>query len=410
MSASATDGSRQRTGTGEQPQQSGNRPGTDVVAAGRKLQALIEAEAEMAERDRQLTPAVVDALSQAGLFRLGFPVEWGGADLDPISLILALEAIAAADGSAGWGVMVASETPLALGGLDPSAAVEILESSNGGLFCGGFAPSGRARRVDGGVLVSGRWPFVSGCALAGHFVGGCAMLDEHDEPLLNRGGQPVVRQVFVARDSYSVVDTWSASGLCATGSHDVVVSDVFVPSHHVANVWSRFRLDAPLFRLPLTVRLACGKAAVSSGIASHAITAFRSLAGQKSPLGSTGLLRERPEAQLALAQAEALHRSTRAFLLEAVEAVWSDAAAGQEVTDESRAQARLAASYCSQQAVTVVDLLQAQAGMTGIFPSSPLERAARDARVVREHAWVAAPTITTAGRVLLGMDAASLFF
>ena len=409
MSASATDPSCQTPGPGEQ-QQGGNRPGTDVVAAARALQALIESEAETAERDRQLTVAVVDALSRAGLFRLGFPVEWGGADLDPITLILALEAIAGADGSAGWGVMVAGETALGLGGLDPSAAVEILQSSGGGLFCGGFAPSGRARAVDGGVVVSGRWPFVSGCVLAGHFVGGCAMLDEHDQPLLNRGGQPLVRQVFVARDAYSVVDTWNASGLCATGSHDVVVSDVFVPSRHVANVWSRLTIDAPLFRLPLTVRLACGKAAVSSGIASHAIGAFTALAGEKSPLGSTALLRERPEAQLALAQAEALHRSTRAFLVEAVDAVWSDTTAGREVTDESKARVRLAASYCCQQAVTVVDLLQAQAGMTGIFPSSPLERAARDARVVREHAWVTAPTITMAGRVLLGMEAGSLFF
>jgi alkylation response protein AidB-like acyl-CoA dehydrogenase len=121
-------------------------------------------------------------------------------------------------------------------------------------------------------------------------------------------------------------------------------------------------------------------------------------------MASGSVLRERPEAQLAVAEAEFRLRAARAFTLEAVEAVWSAVQAGRQATLRERADLRLASAHCCREATAVVDLLHRHAGTTSIFPDSPLERAARDVRVVPLHTWVAPSAFTAAGRVLLGLD------
>src|SRR5437867_3946978 len=45
-------------------------------------------------------------------------------------------------------------------------------------------------------------------------------------------GAPATRIMLVPFDQVRILDTWSATGLRATGSHDVIVSDVFVPEEH----------------------------------------------------------------------------------------------------------------------------------------------------------------------------------
>src|SRR5256714_14682188 len=139
-----------------------------------------------------------------------------------------------------------------------------------------------------------------------------------------RHGHPVTRQVLVPRDSYSIIDTWEAAGLRGSGSHDVVVEDVFVPDDHVTDLYGAgMRVDTALYRLPIYSRLAFNKVGVATGVARTALDAFAALAAEKTPFTTTALLRERPQAQLAMAEAEARLRAARAFVFEAVDAVWT---------------------------------------------------------------------------------------
>jgi alkylation response protein AidB-like acyl-CoA dehydrogenase len=259
--------------------------------------------------------------------------------------------------------------------------------------------------VEGGLVVNGRWPYASGCDGADFFWGGCLLVDGSGEPRRSAHGQRIGRQVIVPRASYTVDETWEAAGLCGSGSHDVVVSDVFVPDDHVTDLYGAgMRVDTPLFRLPIYSRLAFNKVGVATGIARTALSAFERLANEKTPFITTELLRERPQAQLAMAEAEARLRAARAFVFEAVEAVWSATCVGRAVSDREQALVRLACSHCCAEAVMAVDLVYAQAGITASFPSSPLERAIRDVRVVPQHTMVAPTAIGAAGRVLLGLD------
>ena len=121
---------------------------------------------------------------------------------------------------------------------------------------------------------------------------------------------------------YTVDRTWLAAGLCGSGSHDVVVSEVFVPDDRVTDIYTRLSVDTPLFRLPVFSRLAFNKVGVATGVARAALDAFRALAVEKTPFRERALLRERPQAQMAIAEAEARLRSARAFVFDAVGQMW----------------------------------------------------------------------------------------
>ena len=83
-------------------------------------------------------------------------------------------------------------------------------------------PAGRARKVDGGYVLRGSWPFSSG-------VDSCewnmlaSVVSSDDE------ADGIEYRIFLLRKSdYRIVDTWNATGLRGTGSNDVEVDDAFV--------------------------------------------------------------------------------------------------------------------------------------------------------------------------------------
>src|SRR5207245_147906 len=82
---------------------------------------------------------------------------------------------------------------------------------------GVWAPRGKGRPVDGGVVVSGRWAYCSGIVHAGVFFAGCIV----------ESGPPSV--IAMPHDELEILDTWHTLGLRGTGSHDVVADELFVP-------------------------------------------------------------------------------------------------------------------------------------------------------------------------------------
>src|SRR5260221_8643764 len=91
---------------------------------------------------------------------------------------------------------------------------------------GALNPFGRARVVDCGFRVNGRWPYGSGCKHAKWFLGGSLLLDDEGESLHTS------REMIIPANQFEILDTWEVAGLRGSGSHDVVVNDVFVPLEH----------------------------------------------------------------------------------------------------------------------------------------------------------------------------------
>jgi alkylation response protein AidB-like acyl-CoA dehydrogenase len=251
--------------------------------------------------------------------------------------------------------------------------------------------------------MNGRWAFASGSQHCAWLMGGCLV----QGPGGTEGsgdGVPDARVLLLPAGEVEIIDTWTVAGLCGTGSHDMVVTDAFVPaSRAVALTSDAPRQPGALYAFPLFGLLAVGIAAVALGLGRAAIDELTDLAGVKVPTGSRRRLAQRGAVQSEVAQAEARLRSGRAFLLDAVGAAWTSACAGDTISLEQRALLRAAATHATREAAATVDLAYEAGGGTSIYASSPLQRHFRDVHVVTQHTMVAPPTYELAGRVLLGI-------
>ena len=237
-----------------------------------------------------------------------------------------------------------------------------------------------------------------------------SIVHEHGTPRVTSAGAPQARFMFCRTADCDIVDTWTAGGLRGTGSHDVVVEDVFVPEHHGSFYTDPLVLTESCYRFPSWSREIPGIGAIALGIALGAIETLVELGGAKSPERSAQTLAEDRGAQARLAQAEALVSSARLFLFDAVEQLWDAVVSGGEPTAEGRARVRLAAWHAVNSAVQAVDLVYLTGGATSLYTRSPLERAFRDIHAIPQHISVHPRVAETAGRVLFGLELESPIF
>ncbi|NUT46147.1 MAG: hypothetical protein HOV94_02335, partial [Saccharothrix sp.] len=119
----------------------------------------------------------------------------------------------------------------------------------------------------------------------------------------------------------------------------------------------------------------------------------------------TATLAEQPDAQRALAEAEARLSAARAFLRAEVAARWADAVAGTPSSTGDRARLRLACSHAAAESATVTRLAFDIGAGSSVFDTSPLQRCLRDAHVAAQHAMVSRRLFETYGKVRLGVPA-----
>ncbi|TML86347.1 MAG: flavin-dependent monooxygenase [Actinobacteria bacterium] len=371
----------------------------------RKLASTIEPRRAEIERGRRLPPDLVAQLAGAGLFNLCVPRAYGGGEIEPADLVETIEAVARADGSTGWCVMIGATSGMVAAYLPDDEARAIYRSSD--VVTGGvFAPRGTATPVEGGFRMNGRWAFASGSQHCAWLMGGC-LVGGADGARGGDGapdGAPDARLLLLPTGEVEILDTWTVAGLCGTGSHDMVVTDAFVPAGRaVSLVTEPPRQRGALYAFPLFGLLALGIAAVALGLGRAAVDELTDLAGVKVPTGSRRRLAQRSAVQADVARAEARLRSGRAFLLDAVGAAWASACAGDDISLEQRALLRTAATHATREAAATVDLAYEAGGGSSIYASSPLQRHFRDVHVVTQHVMVAPATYELTGRVLLGI-------
>ena len=365
------------------------------TAAVRQVAALAAEHAERSERERELAPEVVEAMRAADLFRLCVPRALGGAEATPRELVEAVEALARSDASAGWCLAVTATSGLVAAYLDESAAREIY--GDAGVAVGGvFAPRGHAVGSGERLEVTGRWAFASGSPFCDWLMGGC--LTEID-------GRPVEpRLVLFPRGEVEIVDTWTVSGLCGTGSHDIEVERLSVPvSRSAAVIGASPRVEGALYAFPLFGLLAAAIAGVTLGVARAAMDDLLELAGAKQPEGSRRKLAERSTVQSEVARAEASLRAARGLLVDSLERGYARAEQGAGIATDDRLSLRLAATHAARSAAAVVDACYELGGGTSIYATSPLQRRFRDVHAATQHMLVSRSTLELTGRLLLGL-------
>lgn len=364
----------------------------DLVAAARSVAPVVAAHADEGERERRLPRTTVDALVGAGLMRMCVPSTYGGPDASPMEVAAAIEAVAEVDGAAGWCVMIASTTSSMSLFLPPDWAREIYGDPT--VVTGGvYAPNGTGTAVDGGWLVSGRWSWGSGTQHCRWITGG------------TRTDDGAFHLMFLDATDVTFHDTWHTVGMRGTGSLDFSVDQAFVPTgRSVLPGVGRPTIECPLAAFPNYSLLAAGVAAVSLGVARHAMDEITAVAQGKRPLFSSRTLAQSGFVQSELGRAEASLRAARAFLHGELADAWDTACAGGRVDVSTRARIRLACVHAAHAAAHVTDIAHTLAGGTSVYEASPLQRCLRDVHVATQHLMVSPRLYETLGKLHLGFE------
>src|SRR5678815_1011101 len=238
-------------------------PITDPLSAARALRANITGLRHETEENRRLPSSVVDGLINAGLCRMTVPNSLGGREAEPLVGLEVYEELASAEASVAW-IAWNNALPGLLSRHLSNAVRTELFADDRRLFANSTRPSGRAVAQQGGFRVSGRWALVSGCELADWIPLMCLIIDG-GEPRMLAAGVPEMRMAYVPKGSYDIVDTWHAGGLRGTGSHDVVVDDVFVPGERTFSLDDPDHIDRPLYRMPFAATMGAWCAAICLG-------------------------------------------------------------------------------------------------------------------------------------------------
>ncbi len=377
-----------------------------TLDAARELGPKIRAAADEIEQGRRLPMHLVREMQRAGVFRMAMPRAWGGPELDFLTQVRVIEALSIADASAGWCTMIGIDGGYMTAFIDQTVAREMYSNLDS-VTAVTFAPPGKAVKTKDGFVVSGRWPFGSGCQHATWLIGHFLVFDG-DSPRLQPNGLPETRFGFLPSEEGEILDTWNTNGLRGSGSHDWAVKDRFIPEERTFNLAApTLYRHGPLYALPnLLLYKTC---AVALGIARGAIDDFVALASNKpatfkSPSANKAMLRDETYVQCAVAQAEASVSSARGFVFEAFGDMWNTLVTGDLPSLKQRARGRLAMVHASAACLQAVELLYKANGGASVYSGNLFDRRLRDMQTANQHTVVSLKTWEVTGRVLLGLE------
>ncbi|QLL05499.1 acyl-CoA dehydrogenase family protein [Mycobacterium vicinigordonae] len=347
-----------------------------------RLQPLLREFAAYGDDHRRAADELIDALRVAGMFRLSTPARFGGHQIDTHTLLDITTRLGMADASAAWLVAVASTGAWMLDTYASNEAKEEVFGADPDACIAGAGESGSGQRVDGGLLITGRWPYASGSVHATWAVLGAGVAGAEGAP-------DEAYFCLVPASEVTLEDTWHTVGMRGTGSNTWVAQDVFVPAHRLISLTPTAE-DSPtetpppfgsVFMLVAAAGLAgpllgAGRAALDLVIQDapdkgvhHTVLARRS--------ESVGVQIQVGEAALKLRTAE-LH----------VRAVADDLAGHRQgaLDYDRRAQARADYGYAMAQALQAMTILVNVHGAGSFAETSAMQRHFRDVNTAARHA------------------------
>ena len=375
-----------------------------------KAEALLPALRERAakcEELRRLPEETLRDFNDSQILRIHQPKRVGGAELEFAAVVTFGALLARACASSAWNWVNFAAHHMMLGMFPREAQDEVWGESRDALIASSFVfPAAKAKKVKGGYVISGRWPFSSGVDPSGwNMLAGLAWLDDN--------APPEQRIFLLQRSQYNVIDTWTAGGLRGTGSNDVEAAEQFVPEHRTLAVTDTKGgptpgsavNPGPLFQMPVFALFPYMLSGVALGIAESLVDDFP--ARMKTGTGKmTGArIAEIQSTQIRLAEATAYARASRLVQETNCRHAQALIEAGKVPDARTKAVYRLEGAYAVEWAVRAVDTMFGLAGASGLYESSHIARAFRDAHAVKQHfSFNTDIAGTTYGRVALGLS------
>jgi len=376
--------------------------GTDYLQRARSLGPAIDAAVDEIDSTRDLPASLFAALREKNLFRLVQPEDYGGAELDPPSLVQIIEEIASHDASVAWCVGQTNICALTAAYLPPEVVKDIFGPDTG-ILAWGPGP-GTAAAVPGGYRVNGSFDFASGSRLASWLGAHVPVIEADGSKRMGQDGKPLSMTMFFRKNTVEVRDTWQTMGLRGTGSDSYTVKDLFVPeAYTMARDGSApLRVKGPLYVFTPSTLYASSFAGIALGIARSVMTSFVKEAAGSVPRGGSRARSENHVMQAHVGFNEAKLRAARTFLLTSVSDIWEEARVRGTLTQEDLIAIRMASTFAIQSAKQVVATLYEAAGAMAIFNARPFERRFRDVHTVTQQIQGHPEHFETVGQVLLG--------
>jgi indole-3-acetate monooxygenase len=378
----------------------------EIVTVAERLIPLIRELRHTTEHDRRIAEPIVHAIRASDLGRMlldtGAPPPY-----TPEEWLRVLETLAGAEASVSWLIWNTTLPCFWSRFLDDAGRARMF-GDPGRLFAGSTRPTGQAVPTGGGFRLSGRWSLVSGCELA-DYVHLMSPVHEDGVPRVRTPGQPDLRVFFVPKGRYDILDTWHVGGLRGSGSHNVVVDDVFVPVEDSCAPAPPVAGHSPLARLPIIPVMTAGLGAQFLGMARAAMAVTIEILRTKVSVDPGTSIRERPSVLADIASYSAAVAAARSHLHTRMAAVW-DNVRHQLPTAEDRAALYSAALHAAAIARAGVVAMHAAAGTTALYTDCPLERSIRDLHTMERHIAAQPLWLEEAGRVLLGHEPTNPLF
>jgi len=382
----------------------------ELVQRACDLVPLLQKNAAWSEENRRLHEETVEALAQAGIFRMRVPARYGGFECDTRTLVDVAVQLGRGDGSAAWTASV-YWIPGWMACLFPDQVQDEVFSTPDVRVCGTLSPSAMAVPADGGVVVNGRWGFVSG-ALHAHW-------QEIIAVLVGGEGEPVPVVALVPMSDLQVVDDWYTAGMKGSGSVSTVAADVFVPQERVLPIFSVLagqpasaaNAAAAVYRVPLLPVASASSLGCVLGMAQAARDAFFARLPERK-ITYTGYDKQAKAPLTHLQVASAVRRIDEAqFHAYRVASLVDGKGARDEMWSmRERISARADLGAVCRLAKEATDILASASGGSSIYSDQPIQRIARDVNAVTMHALMHPDTNDELyGRILCGLDSDTLY-
>ena len=358
-----------------------------IVQRARDMIPFLQEQAPHAQAERKIPDATIAKMHDAGFFRVLQPKRWGGYEMDPQVFFEVQMALAEGCMSTAWiyGVIAVHNWQIAL--FDLQAQEDVWRDDTSVLIASSYMPVGKVEPVDGGFKFSGRWAFSSGCDHCDWVFLGGVVPPTADNP------NPDYRTFLVPRGDFKVMDTWHTFGLQGTGSNDIVVEDAFVPDYRTHSSLDGFRGTNPgidsreisLYKIPFGQLFPRAVSTSTIGATQGAINAYRDVASKRVGTNSGSKTAEDPQAQMAVARAQALVDQLKLRLMQTYDQLMADARQGQPTDLNLRIQYRYESAAVPEACLAEVLELQKMCGGRAIFTNSPLQRFVLDILAGRAH-------------------------
>jgi alkylation response protein AidB-like acyl-CoA dehydrogenase len=353
------------------------------------LQPLLAKNAAQTEADRRVVEENIQAIKDAGLFKLTVPRRFGGYEASIATKLEVSAALAEACGSTAWVTALTNVCNWAVGLLPDKAQQDIFGADPDARVAGVLMPSTEIEKVDGGYVVSGRWPWSSGCLHSNWALTGVLQLGADGAPI-------DLGMAFMPMSELTIEDTWFVAGMKGTGSNTIIADRVFVPDHRYMSVppaingtYPTEHTDEALYRSALVPVLALILVGPLLGLGRAALK----IALEKAPKRAVSYTFFRTQAestafQLKLSEAAMTLDDATLHAHRAAGDIDTWAARGEQMDYLTRARVRADTGWTSRRVREAISLILDAHGASGFADSSPMQRIWRDANTAGRHAVV----------------------